>query len=166
DLRARGQIGGQAANLLGELEAARGELHQVRGGALSPGASRARSSGLRQLDQLSGRVRSLVPALEALPSALGGDRPRTYLVVLTTAAELRPSGGTPLAALRVRVAGGRIRVQERDAGVSLHHADVRWTSAPGDPWSTGGGGGGCLLDRPLPPTPTPHRAVVAGGLER
>lgn len=138
DLAALGGIRGQAGDLLGELEAARRELHQVRGGALSPGAARARSSGLRQLDQLSGRVRSLVPALEVLPSALGRDRPRTYLVVLTTAAELRPSGGTPLAALRVRVADGRILVQERDAGVSLHHADVRWTSAPGDPWSSGG----------------------------
>jgi hypothetical protein len=58
--------------------------------------------------------------------------------VLTTPAELRPSGGTPLAAVRVRVDSGRIEIQKRDVGVSLHHAPVRWTASPGDPWSGGG----------------------------
>ena len=138
DLTALARMRHQAGGLLDELEAARRELHRVRGGLLAPGAAGARSSGLRQLDELSGRVRSLLPALDVLPSALGQDRPRTYLIVLTTPAELRPSGGTPLAAVRVRVDGGRLLVRQRDASASLHHARVRWTSVPGDPWSDGG----------------------------
>jgi hypothetical protein len=138
DLAALARMRRQADSLLGELAAAQTELRAVRGGVLAPGVAGARASGLRQVEQLSDRVRSLMPALEALPAALGGDRPRTYLVVLTTPAELRPSGGTPLAAVRVRVDGGRIEIQERDVGVSLHHAAVRWTAAPGDPWSAAG----------------------------
>jgi hypothetical protein len=138
DLATLARLRRQADSLLGELAAARAELQAVRGGPLAPGVARARASGLRQVEQLSNRVRPLVPALEALPSALGGDRPRTYLVVLTTPAELRPSGGTPLAAVRVRADDGRIEIMERDVGVSLHHAPARWTAAPGDPWSAGG----------------------------
>ena len=138
DLAALARMRRQADSLLGELAAAQTELRAVRGGVLAPGVAGARASGLRQVEQLSDRVRSLMPALEVLPAALGGDRPRTYLVVLTTPAELRPSGGTPLAAVRVRVDGGRIEIQERDVGVSLHHATVRWTAAPGDPWSAAG----------------------------
>jgi hypothetical protein len=160
DLAALARMRGQADNLLGELEAARRELHKVRGGPLAPGAASARASGLRQLDELSGRVRSLVPALEVLPSALGGDRPRTYLVVLTTAAELRPSGGTPLAAVRVRVDGGRILVQERDAGFSLHHAKVRWTSVPGNPWSAGGRFDDFAMANSSPNFPTSGKELV------
>jgi hypothetical protein len=138
DLAALARMRRQADSLLGELAAAQNELRAVRGGPLTPGMAPARASGLRQVEQLSDRVRSLMPTLEALPSALGGDRPRTYLVVLSTPAELRPSGGAPLAAVRVRADGGRIEIQERDVGVSLHHATVRWTAAQGDPWSAGG----------------------------
>jgi Protein of unknown function (DUF4012) len=160
DLAALGRMRLQAVGLLGELEAARRELHRVRGGPLAPGSAGARASGLRQLDELSGRVGSLLPALEALPSALGGDRPRDYMIVLTTPAELRPSGGTPLAAVRMRADGGRVTVRERDAAVSLHHAGARWTAVPGDPWSSGGRFDDFSMANSSPHFPTAGRELI------
>jgi hypothetical protein len=161
DLATLGRMRRQADRLSHELTAARRQLRSVRAGPLAPGAARARSSGLRQLDQLEARVRTLVPTLELLPSVLGDDRPRTYLIVLTTSAELRPSGGTPLAAVRARVDAGRIVIQEGDARVSLHHAKARWRAVPGDPWATGGRFDDFSMANSSPHFPTSGQELLA-----
>ena len=97
DLDALDDATAQAKGLVAELEAARAQLGEVRGGPLEPGVDETRRWALGRLDAALGRAGPLVATLEALPAALGAGEPRRYLVVLTSPAELRPSGGVPLA---------------------------------------------------------------------
>jgi hypothetical protein len=113
DLDALDDARGQAEGLVADLERVRGELEQVRGGPLSPGAGEIKRWALGRLEEASARARPIVPTLEALPAALGAGQPRTYLVALTNPAELRPSGGAPLAVLEVVLDQGRVEVGAR-----------------------------------------------------
>ena len=124
DLAALSTVTGAANGLATELAAARADLLQVHGGLLQPGAKDAKASGLRELDNLEGRVLRMVTLLRSMPSLLGVGRSRLYLVVMTNPAELRPAGGVPSAAVRVLIDDGAIGV--RDA-----------VSAADDPWRDG-----------------------------
>lgn len=95
DLDALGDAAGQAEGLVAELDRVRGELARVRGGPLALGAGDAKRWALGRLDAAAARAASLAPTLEALPAALGADRPRTYLVVLTSAPGPTPGAGGP-----------------------------------------------------------------------
>jgi hypothetical protein len=96
DLDALDDATAQAKGIVAELEAARAQLQEVRGGPLEPGVDETRRWALGRLDQALGRARPLAATLEALPAAVGVGEPRRYLVVLA-----RPAGGTPLAAREV-----------------------------------------------------------------
>ena len=106
DLDALDDATAQAKGLVAELEAARAQLGEVRGGPLEPGVDETRRWALGRLDAALGRAVPLVATLEALPAALGAGEPRRYLVVLTSPAELRPSGGVPLAVREIVLDGG------------------------------------------------------------
>jgi hypothetical protein len=99
----------QARAMVAELDRVRDELARVRGGPFAPGVAETRRWALGQVEEASARARLLVATLEPLPAALGAGGPRRYLVVLTSPAELRPSGGVPLAVREVVVDRGMVR---------------------------------------------------------
>jgi uncharacterized protein DUF4012 len=128
DLEALDDATAQAKGLVAELEAARAQLHEVRGGRLEPGVDETRRWALGRLDDALGRARPLVVTLDALPAALGVDGPRRYLVVLTSPAEplavrevvldegvvdLRPGDGELAEALRDSGASANFRATGR-----------------------------------------------------
>ena len=88
----------QAKGLVTELEAARAQIREVRGGPLEPGVDETRRWALERLDDALGRARPLVATLDVLPAAVGVDELRRYLVVLTSpgpGATCRPTAPTP-----------------------------------------------------------------------
>jgi len=111
DLDALDEAVGQAKGMMAELERGRGELEQVRGGPLAPGAAETKRWALGRLEEAAARAGLIVPTLEALPAAVGAGEPRTYLVVLTDPAELPPAGGVPLAALEMALDDGMAKVR-------------------------------------------------------
>ncbi|HYY82652.1 MAG TPA: DUF4012 domain-containing protein [Actinomycetes bacterium] len=138
NLRAVAALRAQAGSLLAELDAALAELRAVRGGPLDPGIGDDRRWAMDELGRLDGQVRPLLPVLDTLPRALGAGRPRTWLVVLTTLAELRPSGGVPLAVVAATVEDGALRVGSGGALTEdVHDVRVTWKAVRGDPWAGG-----------------------------
>jgi hypothetical protein len=118
DLDALDDAAAQAKGLVAELEAARAQLDEVRGGPLEPGVDETRRWASGRLDEALGRARPLVATLEALPAAVGVGESRRYLVVLTSPAELRPAGGVPLAAREVVLDEGVIDLRPADSGLA------------------------------------------------
>jgi hypothetical protein len=138
DLKLLARATGEVNALYGDITAAREELLAVRGTPLAPRVERTKAASLQQLDALQSRARPIMRTLNILPSVLGSDRPRTYLVVLTNPAELRPSGGTPAAVLRVIARRGVITLQnETGATKDLRDSRARWRAVPDDPWQHG-----------------------------
>jgi hypothetical protein len=140
DLAALDNAIGQAKRLVVELDRVREELAQVRGGPLAPGSDETKRWALERLDEAVARARPVVSTLEALPAALGAGDPRTYLVALTTPAELRPGGGVPLAVVQLGLDRGAVEVRDRDGAIAenVHNAQATWTAVSGDPWARGG----------------------------
>ncbi|HEV8648716.1 MAG TPA: DUF4012 domain-containing protein [Actinomycetes bacterium] len=121
--------------ILGDLDRARAELRQVRGGRFAPGAAQARDATLREVDDLDRQVRPLVTVLRALPPAVGADGPRTYLVAVMNSAELKAMGGAPLAVALVRFELGKVSILRRgEATEQRLNLGVSWPYLPGDPW--------------------------------
>jgi Protein of unknown function (DUF4012) len=140
DLRALASATAQTGLLAAELERARTELLLIRGGPLSEGLEETRDWALGRVDDARARVRGVRSTLETLPVALGVGRPRTYLIALLTPAELRPSGGVPLAVMEVVLDDGTIRVRSHggDLAENVHNAQTTWKAVAGDPWASGG----------------------------
>src|SRR6266516_2336246 len=125
--------------MLGQLERARGELGRVRGGWLAPGAAAARDASLRQLDEVEGQLRPINDVVRALPPAIGGAGPRTYLVAISNSAELKAWGGAPLAIALLRFDRGQVRVLRRGAlSEQQLTGRITWPYVPGDPWHAPG----------------------------
>ncbi|WP_062292780.1 DUF4012 domain-containing protein [Demequina phytophila] len=72
-----------------------------------------------QVDELSGLVGSAHAAAELLPSMLGGEGERTYLVMVQNNAEPRASGGIPGAIIEIAVQDGRIELGDFRPASSL-----------------------------------------------
>jgi hypothetical protein len=127
DLRALDDAAAQTGGLVAELEAARGELGQVHGGLLAPGAGQTRRWALDRVERASGRAQPLLATLRALPAALGRGQPRGYLLVLTGPASQRRAG-VPLAVREVVLDRGVVAV--RPGGGELVGALRRAGRAP------------------------------------
>ena len=112
DLASLSRVTDAANRLAAELAGARADLLRVRGGVLQPGVEDARASGLRELDNLEGRVQRTVMLLRNAPSLLGVGQARLYLVVMTNPAELRSTGGVPSAAVSILADSGVISVRD------------------------------------------------------
>jgi Protein of unknown function (DUF4012) len=140
DLRALEGANDQTSLLAAELERARAELQQIRGGPLSEGLQETRGWALGRVDDARARVRGIRSTLETLPVALGVGRPQTYLIALLTPAELRPSGGVPLAVMEVELDDGAVRVRSHggDIAENVHNVQTTWKAVAGDPWASGG----------------------------
>ncbi len=121
--------------VLGDLRRARAELDQVRGGWLAPGASGARDASLRQLDDVERQLRPINDVVRALPDAIGGAGPRTYLVAVSNSSELKAWGGATLAIALLRFDHGRVSVPRRGPlSEQQLTGRIRWPYVPGDPW--------------------------------
>jgi Protein of unknown function (DUF4012) len=145
DLDALDDVTAQAKGLVGELEAARAQIREVRGGPLEPGVDETRRWALERLDDALGRARPLVATLDALPAAVGVDEPRRYLVVLTSPAGQRPSGGVPLAVREVVLEEGVVDLRPGDGGLAEALGDVGTSAefpATGRAWLRAAGGRG------------------------
>ena len=140
DLDALADAIGQAKGLVAELDRVRAELARVRGGLFAPGGDGTKRWALARLDAAVARARPVADTLEALPPALGAKDPRTYVVALTSPAELRPGGGVPLAMVEVSLDKGAVRVRAHDGGIAenVHDTQATWTAVPGNPWARGG----------------------------
>jgi Protein of unknown function (DUF4012) len=140
DLRALESATDQTRLLAAELERARTELLLIRGGPLSEGLEETKGWALGRIDDARARVRGIRSTLETLPVALGVGRPQTYLIALLTPAELRPSGGVPLAVMEVVLDDGAVRVRSHggDLADNVHTVQTTWKAVAGDPWASGG----------------------------
>lgn len=120
----------------GRLQDARAQLAAVHGGALEPGVTQARDKALRQVDELSSRLTNVQTVLHMLPPAIGADGPRFYVIAVLNPAELRFSGGAPLAMATVGFDKGRFAIINKGAtsAVTRGGAVTRWTPVKGDPW--------------------------------
>jgi Protein of unknown function (DUF4012) len=107
DLDALDDATAQAKGMVAELEAARAQLQEVRGGPLEPGVDETRRWALGRLDDALGRARPLVATFDALPAGLGVDGARRYLAVLTSPAE-------PLAVREVVLKDGVVDLRPGD----------------------------------------------------
>jgi hypothetical protein len=140
DLRALESVTDQTSLLAAGLERARTELLLIRGGPLSDSIEETRGWALGRVDDARARVRGIRSTLETLPVALGVGRPQTYLIALLTPAELRPSGGVPLAVMEVVLDDGAVRVRSHggDIAENVHNVQTTWRAVAGDPWASGG----------------------------
>jgi hypothetical protein len=121
--------------VLGQLERARAELHQVRGGWLAAGAAAARDASLRQLDDVERQLRPLNEVVRVLPPAVGAQGPRTYLVAVSNSAELKAWGGATLAIALLRFDHGRVSVlRSGQLDEQQLTGPIRWDYVAGDPW--------------------------------
>jgi len=125
----------ETSAILVDLDRARAELRQVRGGRFAPGAAEARDATLREVDGLDRQVRPLVTVLRALPPAVGANGPRTYLVAVMNSAELKAMGGAPLAIALIRFELGKVSILRRGHVPEQRlNVGVSWPYLPGDPW--------------------------------
>lgn len=96
------------------VDQAQAELDTVQ--ATLPGTAslaEARDAARAELAGLQGGLDAVATAAPSLPAALGFDGPRTYLLAILNSAELRASGGPPLAAAVLRFDDGRLTVVAR-----------------------------------------------------
>lgn len=68
-----------------------------------------------RLEEASSLTRTAAQAAELLPSMLGAEKPRTYLLLTQNNAEPRALGGLPGAAIVIRANNGRIKLVEHYA---------------------------------------------------
>ncbi|HET9946118.1 MAG TPA: DUF4012 domain-containing protein, partial [Actinomycetes bacterium] len=127
------------------LSKARSELLAVDGtGPLGDEAMDKRRTGLKQIRELRAKIAPYAPVVEALPSALGSDGTRRYLVAIMNPAEMRGSGGAPLSIAMVVVKDGKISVPMKGTASSLYlHSpeglqgdspELVWKRVKGDPF--------------------------------
>jgi hypothetical protein len=136
DLPLLAATGDDTQQIQNELAAARGLLQGVHGGWLEPGVAGMRTSALAQVSRAQRRIRTLNDLLRLLPSVLGVDGPRNYLVVALNPAEERYSGGSPLAIIDVRLDQGRMTLQQsgETSVLTSGNTPLSWKPVPDDPW--------------------------------
>jgi hypothetical protein len=94
-----------------DMEAAERELRQVEGkGPKGEQALEKKRSGLEQIASLKAEIVPLEPVLKALPTAVGADGKKNYLVAIMNPAEMRASGGAPLSVAFVKFKNGKMSV--------------------------------------------------------
>lgn len=118
------------------LEQAMSDLDQVDGNTPVVGSKlrAAKTTALDYLTPLQRTYRTNEPLIRSLPSLVGADGPRTYLLAMLNPAEQRYSGGGTLSFTTVRFDKGVARF-----GASVNVDDIlargdkqRWTPVPGN----------------------------------
>jgi hypothetical protein len=102
------------------LVRAKVELNRVSGdGYKGDEALAKKRSVLRQVASLQEEIVSLGPLLDNMPSAVGADGKKTYLVAIMNPAEMRASGGAPLSVAFLRFKDGKMSVPLKGATSGL-----------------------------------------------
>ena len=130
-----GQIGDHLDRAMADIDAVRGSTPIV-GGA----ATRAKDSALTYLQPVHDSYAKAGPLVATLPSIVGADGPRTYLIAMLNPAEQRYSGGGTLSFTTMRFDHGQVTF-----GKSVNVDDLRargttqrWRPVPGNPFHRGG----------------------------
>ncbi|HEY4314529.1 MAG TPA: DUF4012 domain-containing protein [Actinomycetes bacterium] len=101
------------------LDRAQAELEQVTGnGPKGAEALAKKRSALHQVTSLRQQVASLAPLLDSMPSAVGADGPKTYLVAIMNPSEMRASGGAPLSVAFVKFDDGKMSLLAKKGATS------------------------------------------------
>lgn len=138
DLSALASVTGVADEVGGHLTRARTALDAVTadtplvGGLLGD----ARDAALDQVVPLQSTVARYQPVLDVLPSLLGTEGPRDYLVAVMNPAELRFSGGATLSLAPLSFDQGQLTFGDSGNTFDLTDAneDIAWEPVPGNPW--------------------------------
>lgn len=113
------------------IDSAESLLRQLTVGTFATGIlERIRNLGLRELEPVSQAVDSLNDIAPVLPSALGADGPKRYLIAVGNQAEMRASGGAPLTLIMIEFQDGQISIPLRgQTSTQLFppiNADINW----------------------------------------
>ena len=129
----------------GALTEARSELRAVKGtGPLGDDALKKKRSGLKQIREIRAQIRPYAPVVETLPSALGAESTKRYLVAVMNPAEMRGSGGAPLSVALVVFKDGKLTIPQKGTTSSITRGSPEgllgdnpflvWKRVPGDPF--------------------------------
>jgi hypothetical protein len=126
------------------LVSAKAELHKVSGdGYKGDEALAKKRSALRQVASLQQEIVSLGPLLDNMPSAVGADGRKTYLVAIMNPAEMRASGGAPLSVAFLRFKDGKMSVPLKGStsGLTFTNQAFYWNRLAGkkDPFQPAAG---------------------------
>ena len=98
-----------------------------------------KQSALHQITSLRAQIVSLAPLLDSMPSAVGADGPKTYLVAIMNPSEMRASGGAPLSVAFVNFDNGKMSLTKKGATSALTgmNAQEYWNRLTGkkDPFA-------------------------------
>jgi hypothetical protein len=131
--------------LVSALDTAESNLKKVHGnGPKGHDALDAKRTALRQIAALRSQVAPLAPLVEALPSAVGANGTKRYLVAVMNPAEMRASGGAPLSVAFVVFKNGKYSVPLKGttssitrgspAGLLGDNPRLVWNRVKGDPF--------------------------------
>jgi Protein of unknown function (DUF4012) len=128
-----------ARRMTAMLSSAEHELQSVHGWFWEPKIGHARDSALRQVMKLRHTGLAAEKLLAAVPSAVGADGPRTYLVVVLNPAELQGAGGSALNMMTARFVNGRMEIVRSGSTFDLtnNNSPTHWRPLPIDPWLRG-----------------------------
>ena len=117
------------------------ELRQIHGrGPKGAVALDKKRSALVQVSKLQSDIATLEPVMRALPSAVGADGTKTYLVAVMNPAEMRASGGAPLSVAFVRFKNGKMTIPVKGATSDLTNLNQKtyFDKVLNDPWQVPG----------------------------
>jgi hypothetical protein len=145
DLEAVSHSRSALLDMAASLDKAESELEKVDGdGPLGGQALEKKRSGLRQIRSIQHLIRPFVPLIDALPSAVGVDGTKRYLVAIMNPAEMRASGGAPLSVALVVLKNGKVTIPVKGttSSVTLHSPTgllgdsplLVWPRVKGDPF--------------------------------
>jgi hypothetical protein len=117
------------------------ELRQIHGqGPKGDVALAKKKAALLQVNKLQNDIATVVPVMRALPSAVGANGTKTYLVAVMNQAEMRASGGAPLSVAFVRFKNGKMTIPVQGATSALTNVNQKtlFDKVPNDPWQVVG----------------------------
>lgn len=131
-----GAIGDLLAEIHSEIGAARRELEAVDTAKLPQRIRPEVDDGIRQAKRASALLRDARAGFEILPSVLGAEGPRTYLLAMQNSAELRGSGGAMLRFAYLQFDNGRAELLDDPQSVYKIDQDRRQIeiALPEDAW--------------------------------
>jgi hypothetical protein len=127
------------------MDTAQSQLKQVTGdGPMGDEALDKKRTGLRQIASLRSQVAPLAPLVEALPSVVGAEGTKRYVVAVMNPAEMRGSGGAPLSVAFVVFKNGKYSVPLKGTTSSITRGSPEgllgdnpllvWNRVKGDPF--------------------------------
>lgn len=100
------------------------ELGAIDADAIPQRLQRAVRSGIRQAEDADAALADAEAGFEVLPSVLGADRPKTYLIIMQNPAEQRGTGGSALRFSPLVIDDGKpILPTGRDVNLSVYDVD-------------------------------------------